>query len=111
MFQGFHPEQWPGLPGTAVGGRPGAKGRGRATESVAGESVANSDYTDVSKGGGASLGLGLDTIGSARPASISQSDRLFNNYVESSGRNGYHRRIDDDEKSVSTAFASQMGFD
>jgi len=121
MFQGFHPEQWPGLPGAAVGGRPGAKGRGRAPESIAGESVANSDYTDVSgKGGGASLGLGaglgagLEAIGSSRPTSISQSDRLNLNlkqYVEresAGGRNGY-RRYEDDEKSVNTAFASQIG--
>lgn len=120
MFSNFHPEQWPGLPGAAVGGRPGAKGRGRATESVAGESVANSEFTDTTasviggKGvgqGGASLGAGLsDAITSARPTSYTQSDRL-KQYVENSGRmvNGYSRRYDDDEKSISTAFASQIG--
>ncbi|CCC10804.1 hypothetical protein SMACR_07821 [Sordaria macrospora] len=121
MFSNFHPEAWPGLPGAGPNGRPGAKGRGRATESIAGESVANSEFTDAtssvigSKGigqGGASLGAGLsEAIGSARPTSYSQSDRL-KQYVESNGRmgvgNGY-RRYDDDEKSVSTAFASQIG--
>ncbi len=122
MFSNFNPDQWPGLPGAGVGGRPGAKGRGRGAESVAGESVANSEFTDTTasviggKGvgqGGASLGAGLsEAIGSARPTSYSQSDRL-KQYVESGGRmgtgNGYGRRFDDDEKSVSTAFASQIG--
>lgn len=125
MFSNFNPDQWPGLPGAGVGGRPGAKGRGRGAESVAGESVANSEFTDASasvigaKGvgqGGASLGAGLsEAIGSARPTSFSQSDRL-KQYVESGGRMGVGngggyggRRFDDDEKSVSTAFASQIG--
>lgn len=122
MFSNFHPEQWPGLPGAVPTGRPGAKSRSRATESIAGESVANSEFTDASasviggKGvgqGGASLGAGLsEAIGSSRPTSYSQSDRL-KQYVESGGRvgvgNGYGRRFDDDEKSVSTAFASQIG--
>jgi regulator of nonsense transcripts 1 len=122
MFSNFNPDQWPGLPGAGVGGRPGAKGRGRGAESVAGESVANSEFTDTTasviggKGvgqGGASLGAGLsEAIGAARPTSYSQSDRL-KQYVESGGRmgvgNGYGRRFDDDEKSVSTAFASQIG--
>ncbi|KAL2135370.1 hypothetical protein VTI74DRAFT_8782 [Chaetomium olivicolor] len=122
MFSNFHPDQWPGLPGVGAGGRPGAKGRGRGAESIAGESVANSEFTDASasviggKGvgqGGASLGAGLsEAIGSSRPTSYSQSDRL-KQYVESGGRmgvgNGYGRRFDDDEKSVSTAFASQIG--
>jgi regulator of nonsense transcripts 1 len=122
MFSNFQPDQWPGLPGVGGGGRPGAKSRGRGAESIAGESVANSEFTDASasviggKGvgqGGASLGAGLsEAIGSARPTSYSQSDRL-KQYVESGGRmgsgNGYGRRFDDDEKSVSTAFASQIG--
>ncbi|KAL2171953.1 hypothetical protein VTG60DRAFT_1012 [Thermothelomyces hinnuleus] len=122
MFSNFHPDQWPGLPGVGAGGRPNAKGRDRGTESVAGESVANSEFTDASasviggKGvgqGGASLGAGLsEAITSARPTSYTQSDRL-KQYVESGGRmgagSGYGRRFDDDEKSVSTAFASQIG--
>ncbi|KAK4670216.1 ATP-dependent RNA helicase [Podospora pseudopauciseta] len=123
MFSNFHPEQWPGLPGANQASRPGAKGRARIAESVAGESVANSEFTDASasviggKGvgqGGASLGAGLsEAISSARPTSYSRSDRL-KQYVESGGRSlglgsGYGRRFDDDEKSVSTAFASQIG--
>ncbi|KAK3942320.1 regulator of nonsense transcripts 1 [Diplogelasinospora grovesii] len=121
MFSNFHPEQWPGLPGATPSGRPGTKGRGRAAESVAGESVATSEFTDTTasvigaKGvgqGGASLGAGLnEAIGATRPASYSQSDRL-KQYVESGGRMGaagFGRRFDDDEKSVSTAFASQIG--
>lgn len=128
MFSSFSPDQWPGLPGVNPHGRANGKSRGRATESVAGESVANSEYTDASasviggKGigqGGASLGAGLqDAIGTARPTSYSQSDRL-RQYVEGMGgsrtgpSNGYLRR-DDDEKSISTAFHSQIsgpGFD
>lgn len=123
MFSSFSPDQWPGLPGVNPPGRSNGKARGRATESVAGESVANSEFTDGSasviggKGigqGGASLGSGLqDAIGFSRPTSFSQSDRL-RQYVEGmgSGRagpsNGYLRR-DDDEKSISTAFHSQIG--
>lgn len=128
MFSSFSPDQWPGLPGVNGPGRSNGKARGRATESVAGESVANSEFTDASssviggKGigqGGASLGSGLqDAIGFSRPTSFSQSDRL-RQYVEAMGSsrlgpsNGYLRR-DDDEKSISTAFHSQIsgpGFD
>ncbi|KAF4837191.1 Regulator of nonsense transcripts 1-like protein [Colletotrichum tropicale] len=122
IFSSFTPEQWPGLPGVPAAGRSGNKRGGRATESIAGESVANSEYTDASasvigaKGvgqGGVSLGAGLqDAIHGMRPASYSHSDRL-KQYVESGGRmgtgNGYARRYDDDEKSVSTAFHSQIG--
>ncbi|KAH8195321.1 hypothetical protein TruAng_010514 [Truncatella angustata] len=124
MFSSFNPEQWPGLPGfTAPGGRISGKRGGRGAESIAGESVATSEYTDASASviggrgvgqGGASLGAGLqDALRSARPASYTQSDRL-KQYVESSGRPGYPngfggRRYDDDEKSISTAFASQIG--
>ncbi|OAA68701.1 regulator of nonsense [Niveomyces insectorum RCEF 264] len=130
MFSNFSPDQWPGLPGASAIGRSGGKGRhrGGVAESVAGESVANSEYTDLTasssvlgngsgKGGvgqgGASLGAGLhDAVGSGRMTSYSQSDRL-KQYVESSGRlaagNGY-RRYDDDQQSISTAgFASQIG--
>ncbi|KAF3760556.1 hypothetical protein M406DRAFT_108135 [Cryphonectria parasitica EP155] len=123
MFSSFSPDAWPGLPGVNAPGRSNGRSRGRATESVAGESVANSEFTDGSasviggKGigqGGASLGSGLqDAMGFSRPTSYSQSDRL-RQYVEgmSGGRmgpsNGYLRR-DDDEKSISTAFHSQIG--
>ncbi|KAF3013583.1 hypothetical protein G7054_g4727 [Neopestalotiopsis clavispora] len=124
MFSSFNPDQWPGLPGfNGPGGRLGGKRGARGAESVAGESVATSEYTDASASviggrgvgqGGASLGAGLhDALRSSRPASYSQSDRL-KQYVESSGRPGYangygNRRFDDDEKSISTAFASQIG--
>jgi regulator of nonsense transcripts 1 len=121
MFSSFSPEQWPGLPGVPAPGR-GGKVRGRATESVAGESVANSEYTDASSSvlggrgvgqGGVSLGAGLhDAVTGMRALSYNQSDRL-KQYVESNGRmgpsNSYGRRYDDDEKSVSTAFHSQIG--
>ena len=123
MFSNFSPDQWPGLPGATPVGRSGAKARGRATESIAGESVANSEFTDTTgasvfgggKGigqGGASLGTGLhDAIGTGRPTSYSQSDRL-KQYVESSGRMGTgnpYRRYDDDQQSISTGFATQIG--
>ncbi|KAK5632093.1 hypothetical protein RRF57_007807 [Xylaria bambusicola] len=123
MFSNFNPEQWPGLPGfnATSNGRMGNKGRGRGTESIAGESVATSEYTDASasvigaKGvgqGGASLGAGLDVL-RARPTSYTHSDRLRQHVADNSGypgyTNGFRRRVDDDEKSVSTAFASQIG--
>ncbi|KAI0206844.1 P-loop containing nucleoside triphosphate hydrolase protein [Astrocystis sublimbata] len=123
MFSNFNAEQWPGLPGFNAGsnGRMSNKGRGRGTESVAGESVATSEYTDTTssviggKGvgqGGASLGAGLDAL-RARPASYAHSDRLRQHVADNSGypsyTNGFRRRVDDDEKSVSTAFASQIG--
>ncbi|RDA91581.1 hypothetical protein CP533_5975 [Ophiocordyceps camponoti-saundersi (nom. inval.)] len=124
MFSSFTPEHWPGLPGVAGPGR-GNKGRARAAESVAGESVANSELTETTtatsviggKGvgqGGVSLGAGLhDAVTGTRPVSYTQSDRL-KQYVESNGRmshggSGYGRRYDDDEKSISTAFHSQIG--
>ena len=122
MFSNFTPDQWPGLPGVNPPGRSN-KARGRAAESVAGESVANSELTDATtsviggKGvgqGGVSLGTGLhDAVTGMRPVSYSQSDRL-KQYVESNGRmaagsTGFGRRYDDDEKSVSTAFHSQIG--
>lgn len=119
MFSTFGADQWPGLPGVSSGpgGRGDKGGRSRPPESVAGESVATTDYTDVSSSiggrgvgqGGASLGAGLhDAVSGIRQLSYTQSDRL-KQYVESNGRNGYGRRYDDDEKSVSTAFHSQIG--
>ncbi|KAI1495028.1 P-loop containing nucleoside triphosphate hydrolase protein [Biscogniauxia mediterranea] len=123
MFSSFNPDQWPGLPGfnTTSSSRIGGKSRGRGTESIAGESVATSEYTDGTasvigaKGvgqGGASLGAGLDALRS-RPTSYTHSDRLKQHVADHSGYpgypNGFRRRYDDDEKSVSTAFASQIG--
>lgn len=121
MFSSFTPDQWPGLPGVSGASR-GNRARGRAPESIAGESVANSELTDTTtsviggKGvgqGGVSLGAGLhDAVTGMRPVSYTQSDRL-KQYVESGGRmgsgTGLGRRYDDDEKSISTAFHSQIG--
>lgn len=122
MFSSFGAEQWPGLPGAGTQGR-GNKKHVRPAESVAGESVANSEYTDATssvlggKGvgqGGASLGAGLqDIVAGSRPISYTQSDRL-QNFVDGTNRapgsGGYYgRRLDDDEKSVSSAFHSQIG--
>jgi len=125
MFQGFS-ESWPTLPG----GRGAGKGKlNGAASSVAGESVAASELTDLngsvadSKQGGVSLtGLSLNDIN--KPASLSQSDRL-KRYVESNGRASDHPAAyggirsglgrpnvaldDDDARSISTAFASQIG--
>jgi len=132
MFSNFNADSWPGLDGRSrVNGQ---KSRARPTESIAGESVAASELTDITnsmvdgKGigqGGVSLGAG---IGDAqKQTSLSQSDRL-KRYVESGGRIADYktggdagsvfgggslvssrRPLDDDEKSVSTAFASQVG--
>lgn len=119
MFANFNAEQWPGLPG-ASGPPRGGKARGRGPESVAGESVANSEITDASSSiiggrgvgqGGVSLGAGLnEAVTGMKNLSFSHSDRL-RQYVESEQRpsNGYRRPYDDDEKSISTAFHSQYG--
>ena len=131
MFSNFSPDAWPGLGGRANGQKP----RARGPESIAGESVAASELTDTtssvldSKGigqGGVSLGSGLSGLSdNQKQTSLSQSDRL-KRYVESGGRIADYktgdaasvfgsssllsgRRLDDDEKSVSTAFASQVG--
>ena len=130
MFSGFTTESWP-----ALSGRNGVKGKGpgTATASVAGESVAASDLTDANGGGiangkgsghgGVSLGSGLSLNEIGKQASLSQSDRL-KRYVESGGRAGDYRggagdgvngrrgggpaADDDDVRSISTAFASQI---
>ncbi|TVY40808.1 Regulator of nonsense transcripts-like protein [Lachnellula occidentalis] len=130
MFSNFNGDSWPGI--DPRGRNNGQKGRGRGSESIAGESVAASELTDATssmmdgKGigqGGASLGAGLGDA--QKQTSLSQSDRL-KRYVESGGRMADYktgdagsvfgsssllsgRRLDDDEKSVSTAFASQVG--
>jgi regulator of nonsense transcripts 1 len=122
-FGGFNMESWPGLPGVPIG-RSGNRKGARPPGSVAGESVATSEFTDASssvigsKGvgqGGASLGAGLqDAFTGMRPVSYSRSDRLMQYVNSTSGQrsgpsNGFGRRIDDDEKSISTAFHSQFG--
>ena len=144
MFQGFQ-ETWPQLPPGAVGGRNGNVGAGRqhpgavgaaAPESVAGESVADSQITDLTKNGsgvgepgqgGVSLtGLSINDLN--KQASLSHSDKL-RRYVEGqqdfqgpnkqapigSGRmaaGAGRREVDvdnEDAKSISTSFASQVG--
>lgn len=133
MFSSFATDNsWPGLdPRSRANGQ---KSRNRPAESVTGESVAASEMTDTTssvldgKGasqGGVSLG---PAVHDQKQTSLSQSDRL-KRYVESGGRlpdyktgdagsvfggssllSGAGRRtLDDDEKSVSTAFASQVG--
>lgn len=130
MFSNFQPEAWPGLTPPRNNGQ---KTRNRGPESVTGDSVAASDYSAATSGlesqsntaGGVSLGSGFHGLGFQKNISLNQSDRL-KRYVESGGRvadykNGdsgsvfgassmvSSRRLDDDEKSVSTAFASQIG--
>ena len=130
MFQNFT-DSWPALTNHR---RPDARGKG--TPSVAGESVAatESDVTSsvVGQGGVSLIGLSIHDVN--KQTSMSQSDRL-KRYVESSGRpESYgrhndtgsafggssasvrlprgipgHLADDDDARSVSTAFASQIG--
>lgn len=120
MFSGFQ-DTWP----TLNGRRPnGAKSRA-GTESIAGESVAasesdiNGPASTVDGKGGVSL-AGL-SINDAKQPSLTQADRL-KRYVESSGRpvdgsiyggssasSRLPRADDEDARSVSTAFASQVG--
>jgi regulator of nonsense transcripts 1 len=127
MFQNFD-QAWPTLQRGTPGS--GAKGKGNGVaSSVAGESVAASEtFTDMNgssvaggKEGGVSL-AGL-SINDAKPIGLSQSDRL-KRYVESNGQGGervasagFGRGLgrptigleDDDARSISTAFASQIG--
>jgi regulator of nonsense transcripts 1 len=128
MFSGFD-QAWPTLPGARGGGAVGRTGKANGVTgagSVAGESVAASELTESVVGdglgkapgqGGVSLtGLSLNDIN--KPASLSQSDRL-KRYVEGNGQPVGHGRMapglrsatadDDDARSVSTAFASQVG--
>jgi len=130
MFTNFTQDVWPGLdPRQRANGH--QKSRGRGSESIAGDSVTGSELTDMTNGsvldgkgqGGVSLGAGFGDI--QKQTSLNQSDRL-KRYVESGGRAPEYktgdagsvfgsssllsgRRLDDDEKSVSTAFASQVG--
>ncbi|KAF1815664.1 P-loop containing nucleoside triphosphate hydrolase protein [Eremomyces bilateralis CBS 781.70] len=119
MFQNFT-ESWPTLPATARG-VPGKKVNGPiAPGSIAGDSVAASELTDVTtsmldgKQGGVSL-TGLSLHDSGKTQSLSQSDRL-KRYVEASARpdggRGLGRGLPNDEdeiRSLSSAFASQIG--
>jgi len=126
MFKGFN-DTWPTISGRGAAGK--AKANGVAS-SIAGESIAASELTDLNgssiadgKQGGVSLaGLSLNDVN--KPTSLSQSDRL-KRYVESNGRANEHPAAfsgmrnglgrpnvaldDDDARSISTAFASQIG--
>ena len=119
MFQGFQ-ESWPTLsPDQRRNGAPADLARA-APESVAGESVAASEITDVTTNGSAKPGqggvslTGLSINDLNKQASLSQSDKL-RRYVEGqgppqppigAGRN--RSTLEDDAQSVSTAFASQV---
>ncbi|CAG8908131.1 unnamed protein product [Penicillium egyptiacum] len=137
MFQNFG-ESWPAISGgrRANGGRP--KGAPSvAGESVAAtESDVTCSVTDgrsVDQGGVSLTGLSINDM--SKQPSLSQSDRL-KRYVESGGREPYRAGVpdngsifggssasirvtrgapgqnphdDDDARSVSTAFASQVG--
>lgn len=112
MFQNFNPEPWPNLP-IRNGGAGGQ--RHRDNESVAGESTAGTEITDITNAstrtgvgqGGVSLGgLGAGDLG--KQSSLSQSDRL-KRYVEGVPAQGNRSGLDDDARSISTAFASQVG--
>lgn len=128
MFGGFA-DTWPTLPnGRSMPGRGADRMRnGFTTSSVAGESVAASELTDATSTmdgtknigqGGVSLG-GMSINDMAKATSLSQSDRL-KRYMEANDRsvNGGYRngpsiardavKDDDDARSISTSFASQI---
>lgn len=121
MFQGFQ-ETWPQLPAGQRNGPLPSRGP-RAPESVAGESVAASEVTDISakpgQGGVSLAGLSVNDLN--KQASLSQSDKL-RRYVEGqqqgapqppigAGRNAHRNtlELDEDARSISTSFASQVG--
>lgn len=117
-------DQWPTLPlnrGGPVPGRNGGLNGVKSPASVAGESTAGSELTDATGTtagqGGVSLGMNMNNMGKA--SSNVQSDRL-KRYVEGSenvrGNAGAFNRgpaairsgQDDDARSISTSFASQI---
>jgi len=113
MFSGFQ-DTWPGLNGVRRAN--GAKSRA-GTESVAGESVAatESDINGASTAGGkGGVSLAGLSINDAKQTSLSQSDRL-KRYVESGGqvavgsRGPHGPNAEEDVRSISTSFASQVG--
>ncbi|RDH38596.1 RNA helicase-domain-containing protein [Aspergillus welwitschiae] len=136
MFQNFA-DAWPALPGARrangnrMKGAPSIAGESvAATESDVTGSII--DGKSVDQGGVSLAGLSINDMG--KQPSLSQSDRL-KRYVESGGREPYkpgvpdngsifggssasirvtrgvpgHIHDDDDTRSVSTAFASQVG--
>lgn len=113
MFSGFQ-DTWPGINGVRRAN--GAKSRA-GTESVAGESVAatESDINGASTAGGkGGVSLAGLSINDAKQTSLSQSDRL-KRYVESGGqvavgsRGPHGLTAEEDVRSISTSFASQVG--
>lgn len=113
MFSGFQ-DTWPGLNGVRRAN--GAKSRA-GTESVAGESVAatESDINGASTAGGkGGVSLAGLSINDAKQTSLSQSDRL-KRYLDSGGQVAVGSRAphglngDEDARSISTSFASQVG--
>lgn len=114
MFQGFQ-ETWPTL---ARG--PNGTAAHKAPESVAGESVAASEVTNGTsqtgghgQGGVSLAGLSINDLN--KQASLSQSDKL-RRYVEAQqpapiGAGRTRAAGDEDARSVSTAFQSQVGYD
>lgn len=120
MFQGFQ-ESWPALQSGPRNGHLHDKSH-HVPESIAGESVAASEITDVTTNGSAKPGqggvslAGLSINDLNKQASLSQSDKL-RRYVEGQGvpqppigaGRGRLNIEDEDARSVSTAFASQVG--
>jgi len=120
MFQGFQ-DSWPALQGGPRNGPAHDKAH-HVPESIAGESVAASELTDITTNGSAKPGqggvslAGLSINDLNKQASLSQSDKL-RRYVEGQGPPrppigaGRNRSTleDEDARSVSTAFASQVG--
>jgi regulator of nonsense transcripts 1 len=120
MFQGFQ-DSWPTLQGGPRNGPAHDKAH-HVPESIAGESVAASELTDITTNGSAKPGqggvslAGLSINDLNKQASLSQSDKL-RRYVEGQGPPrppigaGRNRSTleDEDARSVSTAFASQVG--
>ena len=119
MFQNFQ-EAWPQLSGPQRNGPMGDKAHA-PPESVAGESVAASEITDVTTNGSSKPGqggvslAGLSINDLNKQASLSQSDKL-RRYVEAQGppqppigAGRARPHLDEDAQSVSTAFASQVG--
>ena len=121
MFQGFTPDTWPSIQNQNAGARRqnGVKPR-QVPSSVAGESTVatESDITSSIVGqGGVSLNQ-LSIHGNDKQPSCNQSDRLAR-YVEGAppspvGSTAKHKlgkgvHEDEDARSVSTAFASQIG--
>lgn len=124
MFQGFTPDNWPGLTNQTNGRRAQnriGKSKNNTTPSVTGESTVATESEITSTLGGVNLDS-LSITGPNKTTSYNQSDRL-KRFVEDAPpeRRGFERGTytrgtgksvatqDEDARSVSTAFASQVG--